>query len=230
MRTQEVPYLPFSEWVFTWGTLIQILSGIKVYCTELVCVFTGISWWLDVDVPPGTSAGRCRTASSSDETQRLDRNVRADSLWEESWCDVSVLIPTCSQRFWNMSFSFCVIIFHCLLQRTIRSVLGTSFMFTISSAQYREYPLLATNTQLLAICTVQCSILLAHLIVSCSLVSCQLSGVSFIGSLVSCSIANESAVCPPVTILFISSQVSFEWDYKYPVLHFVTFLFIGLLL
>lgn len=59
--------------------------------------------------------------------------------------------PTCSQRFWNMSFSFCVIIFHCLLQSTILSVLGTSFMFTISSAQYREYPLLANNTQLLAI-------------------------------------------------------------------------------
>lgn len=49
---------------------------------------------------------------------------------------------TCSQRFWNMSFSFCVIIFHCLLHSTMRSVLGTSFMFTISSAQYREYPLL----------------------------------------------------------------------------------------
>lgn len=46
--------------------------------------------------------------------------------------------PTCSQRFWNISFSFCVINFHRLLQRTIRSVLGTSFMFTISSAQYRE--------------------------------------------------------------------------------------------
>lgn len=50
--------------------------------------------------------------------------------------------PTCSQRFWNISFSFCVINFHRLLQRTIRSVLGTSFMFTISSAQYREYPFL----------------------------------------------------------------------------------------
>lgn len=46
--------------------------------------------------------------------------------------------PACSQRFWNISFSFCVINFHRLLQRTIRSVLGTSFMFTISSAQYRE--------------------------------------------------------------------------------------------
>lgn len=49
-----------------------------------------------------------------------------------------VAVPTCSQRFWNMSFSFCVIIFHCLLQSTMRSVLGTSFMLTISSAQYRE--------------------------------------------------------------------------------------------
>ncbi len=45
---------------------------------------------------------------------------------------------TCSHRFWNISFSFWVIIFHCLLHSTIRSVLGTSFMFTISSAQYIE--------------------------------------------------------------------------------------------
>lgn len=77
--------------------------------------------------------------------------------WLNQYCSVITIIisrvfllawqRTCSHRFWNMSFSFWVIIFHCLLHRTILSVLGTSFMFTISSAQYKEYPFLRDKSR-----------------------------------------------------------------------------------